>query len=404
MKLLITLRKIFGKAIPPKVRSFFLRHLNLLEKRTAWWESKDPYKDEPPYSTYKSPYSIRIGIFKELWHRHIYLIKACKEMKISYNLIDINAPDWIEQVRKSDCDVFFYHPSVQLSIWKSIFDERLHYLPVITSAPIYPKYEEMFMYESKRRMAYWLEAHNVPHAKTYIFYTQLDAFRYVEQAPLPIVAKTNMGARAAGVEVFHSRAKARKYVKKIFNHGIIHGDGDLRDADWGCAVFQEFIETPYEWRVIKIGDAFFAHQKLKKGDYCSGSGRVGWVRPPEKLLDFVDKVAKKSNIETADIDVFENDGQYYVNEVQAYWGWIAPYQMLVNGEPGYYQKDQTTQRWEFNRGVFCRNGGCNLRIIMALKGLGIHINYEFENSDDVVDPNDYQSSKQAFAQQKSINN
>ncbi|OQC16085.1 MAG: carbamoyl phosphate synthase-like protein [Lentisphaerae bacterium ADurb.Bin082] len=394
--MLVLLRKKIGKFVPASLRSFLLRHFSVLDERTSWWESKDPYKDEPPYSTYESPYPFTVGIFKEIWHRHIYLVAACKELKISYKLIDINAPDWIEQVKESKCVAFFYHPSVQLSIWKEIYDERLKYMADITSAPIFPKYEEMFMYESKRRMAYWLETHGVPHAKTYVFYNKVDALKYVETANMPIVAKTNMGARAAGVEIFHSRNGAMKYVKQVFSNGIVHADGDRRDADWGCAIFQDYIETPYEWRVIKIGNAYFAHQKLKKGDYCSGSGRVGWVKPPEQLLDFVRDVAAKSSIETADIDVFEDNGQYFVNEIQAFWGWIAHYQMLVNGIPGYYRYLEDVGKWEFVEGIFCRNGGCNFRIITALKSLGFDIEYDFSSLGEKVDQDDYDSSVQSF--------
>ena len=221
MSVLLMVRKRFGTIVPASFRSFVLRHFSLLDRRTAWWESKDPYRNMPPCSDYPSPYPIKLGIVKEFWHRHINYIAACREMKISYQLVDITADDWIEQFKNSDCDAFLVHPSVQMSQWKNLFDERLKIVTQVLGKTIFPGHEELWLYESKRRMAYWLEANGFPHAKTRVFYNKDAALKYANECDLPVVAKTNMGARAAGVQVIRNRKKLCSYIKRAFGRGLM---------------------------------------------------------------------------------------------------------------------------------------------------------------------------------------
>ena len=76
----------------------------------------------------------------------------------------------------------------------------------------------------------------------------------------PIVAKTNMGARAFSVQIFRKKSKAIGYAKKAFKKGVLHGDAEAKDADWKFVIFQEYIESEIEWRMVCIGDKFFGHQ------------------------------------------------------------------------------------------------------------------------------------------------
>jgi len=46
-------------------------------------------------------------------------------------------------------------------------------------------------------------------------------------------------------------------------------------------------------RMIKIGDSYFGHKKLLKGDFASGSGAVGWEAPPRQLLEMLDLICQK---------------------------------------------------------------------------------------------------------------
>ncbi|GAJ23391.1 unnamed protein product, partial [marine sediment metagenome] len=152
-----------------------------------------------------------------------------------------------------------------------------------------------------------------------------------------------------------------RHVRRCFNKGIVHGDGDPRDRDQGCVLFQEYLADASEWRIIRLGKSYFGHQKLKKGQFHSGSGKVGWYDPPKKLLNFVYEVTEKGNFTSMDIDIFETrDGRYLVNELQSMFGSYLDYQMLVDGRPGRYIYKPSTAGWIFEEGIFCRSNAKRL--------------------------------------------
>lgn len=392
-KVILLARKKVGELLPDFLRSYILRRVSLLDSRTQWWKSKDVYRNDLPYSTYESPYPVKLGILKEFWHRHTHYISACREMKVAYEVIDITAADWLERVEVCNCDALLVNPSVQLSLWKQMFDEKLEILEKDMGKLIYPSYKELWLYESKRRMAYWFEGNNIPHAKTRVFYNRDEALEFLSAADYPIVAKTDMGARASGVRILGNKSKAIKYVKKAFKKGILHGDAEAKDADWKFVIFQEYIESEIEWRMICIGGKFFGHQKLKSDDFHSGSNMIGWVKPPERLLDMVKHLCEEYSLDSVDIDIFEKqDGEYLVNEVQCIFGAFMPYQMLVDGVPGYYIYNENNA-WEFIRGIVCQNACCNLRVASVLQKLGHESSLPILQEDRVLNVEHVEQSK-----------
>ena len=92
-------------------------------------------------------------------------------------------------------------------------------------------------------------------------------------------------------------------------------------------IFQEYIPHDFEWRVVRIGDSFFAH------------------------------------------NLFESKRGYLVNEMQCLFGQSDPYQMLINGKEGRYQ--HTGGSWLFEEGRFNKNQCYNLRVE--------HVIQEFSN-------------------------
>ena len=127
----------------------------------------------------------------------------------------------------------------------------------------------------------------------------------------------------------------------------------------GCSqknymILQSFHKIKWEWRILKIGNSYFGHQKLLKGDKASGSGLVGWVKPPEELLYMAKDICDKGGFDVMDVDIFETiEGEFLVNEIQAIFGSYLPYQMKIDGKPGRYvysEKDGFIfEEGEFNR-------------------------------------------------------
>jgi glutathione synthase/RimK-type ligase-like ATP-grasp enzyme len=328
---------------------------------------------------------------------HLPWIEACEKRKneIEYRLIDLSQEDWMEQVQESETDCFLARPPAQRASSKQMYDERLHTISQILKLPIYPTLEEILIYENKRMLSYWLKANQIPCPGTWIFYKKDQAMNFLNLNIFPIVAKTAIGASGSGVKILKNQNEYIQYITHAFSgKGISRTWGvNLRRGDlikraikrlknipefikymhhkkmtvtsepqrWHV-LLQEYIKSDYEWRCVRIGESFFGHKKLaSKGEKKSGTSEVSWDPPPEKLLDFVKEVTEKGNFLCQAVDIFEDpNGNYLVNELQAFWGSKNPHQMIINGEPGrYILKDG---KWTFEKGNFNTNNSYDLRI------------------------------------------
>lgn len=299
---------------------------------------------------------MKLGILKTWIDYHNYYVLACEELEIDYEVIDILDPNWIEIIKSSTCDGFLCRPPMDFQERKTIFDEKLYFINKILNKHIYPSYDEQFIYENKRNMAYFLQSMNLPHAKTSIFGRKEDALSYLENCSYPVVFKSNIGSASTGVEIIRNKKQAVKIIRSIFgsfNELFTVGKilflksrrlGGIKiptisTAQRFYAIVQEYHKLKWEWRIIKIGDSYFGHQKLLNGDFASGSGMdsVGWVAPPEELLLLIKDICEKGKFYSMSVDIFETvDGDFLINELQSLFGTYDRPQMYIDGVPGRY--------------------------------------------------------------------
>lgn len=352
-------------------RCFVQRHVDVLSLRRDRWIAKDPYAQDTPESTYQSEYPYVLGIVKEFWHLHWPYVAACRDLRVAYKIVDISGPDWIDVVQEAGCNAFLVWPSAALGIWKRMVDERLRFVAGELGKLTCPTAEETWLYESKYRNAYWLQAARLPHARTWVFYDIDQALAFVEDADLPLVFKPERGSGAQGIRVFRDRPKLTRYVKRYFRRGHLRHRDDWRDLQWGSVLLQEYIGDADEWRVIRLGSSFFAYKKGRIGDFHSGSHYVVFEDPPAALLDLALMATDRGHFTSMSLDIFElPDGSYRINELHPVFGrdpW--DHSMEVNGEPGRYYRDGKTGEWVFEKGVFTENSCCNLRVKMVLEHL-----------------------------------
>ncbi|NLJ42868.1 MAG: hypothetical protein GX431_04355, partial [Bacteroidales bacterium] len=114
----------------------------------------------------------------------------------------------------------------------------------------------------------------------------------------------------------------------------------------------------------RIGDSFFAHKKLKKGEKASGALLKVYDNPPLALLDFVKEITDRHGFYSQAIDIFESERGYLVNEMQCIFGQSDPYQMLVDEKFGRYFFNENN--WVFEKGDFAKNECYNLRLEFVL--------------------------------------
>ena len=308
-------------------------------------------------------------------------IKSCQELGVDYKVVDIFSANWIENVRAADdCNGFFCPSNCISQELKTIQDERYYFVSQVMHRPIYPDFTGLYIHESKRNMAAWLEINGYPHPKTRTFTERKEALDFLATCQYPIVTKSNVGAGASKVMIIKNKSKAVRVAKKClsdsrvkflipgfafkmrFHHGWIPKVRDVRNRQKDYFIVQDYVhDIMYEWRILKIGDSYFGHQKLLKGEFASGSGMVGWVDPPRYLLNMVRELCEKGGFRCMDVDVFETrGGKYVINELQAFFGSYLDYQMSINGHHGRYVWNGSD--FVFEEGDFNVFGSTKLKI------------------------------------------
>lgn len=317
---------------------------------------------------------VKLGILTSTNDSYLKYVTACDEAEIPYEIVDILAADWVERIRKSDCDGFLARPPCDFQERKSMYDERLYFLSHMMGRRLYPSYDELFIYENKRAVSYFLDIHNFPHPQTNVFVRKADAITHMETCDLPVVFKSNIGASATQVQVVRDRAQGMSIIQQVF--GRIHPElavGFIGYHFKGIPVplvgrmqrhyviMQEFIPIKWEWRIIKIGKSYFGHRRLLKGDFASGAKIFAWGAPPEELLWLVKKVCDTGNFDSISMDVFETlDGHFLINELQSIFGSQEASQMRIDDRPGRYVL--VDGRFVFEEGVFNKHKSYPLRV------------------------------------------
>lgn len=339
---------------------------------------------------------LRLAILKvEIDKDYALWETVCHEMRdhVEWESIDIDRSDWLQRIQRGRFDGLLAMPPGITNAYKGMYDERVNILNTVLGLPVFPSMEEISVYENKKYLSYWLAANGIPHPKTWVFYQEQEAIDFAAKAKMPIVGKTNVGASGRGVTIVKSNAEAIEYVKntfsgkgsmrstgpnlrkkglamralkklanpKAFMARLQHYKAEGSEVQKDYVILQEHIPHSWEWRCVRIGDSFFAHKKMVKGEKASGSLIKGYENPSFALLDFVKEVTDKRHFMSQSVDIFETaDGHYLVNEMQCTFGQSDPYQMLVDGVPGRYRR--IDDEWVFEPGDFNKYQSFLLRL------------------------------------------
>ena len=320
---------------------------------------------------------MKLGIFTSFDNGQELYEKSCQDLGVDYEVVDILSSDWIDNVLQADCDGFLCSSTSDFQERKTILDERYYFISHILNKKIYPSFTELYIHESKRNMAAWLEISGFPHPRTHVFADRKEALAFFESTSYPLVLKSNVGSHASRVVIVKSKAKAKRITKKVFpgahfqklKIGWIFFTKvfgmkiypDLAAPQKFYLIAQDFKDIIHEWRIIKIGESYFGHQKLLKGEFASGSGRVGWVAPPKELLLLVKNICDRGHFVSMAVDVFETkEGEYFINELQSSFGSYLDSQMYIDGKPGRFKLIDGA--FVFEEGFFNVHGSRKLRV------------------------------------------
>ena len=325
------------------------------------WKNANPYAGTPEeFEKIFDATKPAVGILYDFAQEHQYYQNACFDLQINYKVIDIRQSDWINKVEKSGCSVFLIWPTIYKPIQKQFWDERLQILTKDLNKRIFPAFDILWLYESKRKTRDWLLVNDLPHPKTDVFFTKLDALEFMKSTKFPVVCKTDQGASSSGVFIIENSKKAMKIISKAFNKGILLKNRGANDRHRGYIIFQEYIKSAEEWRIIRVGESYFCRVKGKKGEFHSGSGDIVWGTPPKELLNMTKKISNMFEVPNINIDFFKNEsGEYLINEIHALWGGKVVHDPVLEGR---YVWNERKELWEFENGDFFQNRTANLRL------------------------------------------
>lgn len=368
MKTFHKLIQAISPFIPARLREIVRSRMSLQEYDRVQRRADNPYIN---FSETTYPDSRwRFGIVEEVNQYHQHYIAACREMGVSYKVVDLLATDWVESFRNCACDAFLVWPSCATTVIKQVFDYRLRIMEHDLGMRIYPTWQECWLTEHKPRLRDWLEAHGFPHPRTWVFHERGQALAFARNAPLPIVVKTATGASASGVSIVRNRPAMMRIIRKAFGPGLRPRRYDVHDRQHGFVYLQEYLPDVEEWRMVRIGDSFFGYRKEKGPDGLhSASHKWSFLDPGVELLDLLKAVTDASGFTSMDVDIFRTrDGRLLVSECQTVFGCSTPViQMKINDIEGRYV--WTDAGWRFEPGDFCRNHMCNLRIARVINDL-----------------------------------
>lgn len=197
-----------------------------------------------------------------------------------------------------------------------VIEEHLH-------IPIFPDMATCWHYDDKIAQAYLLEALDIPHPRTWVFWRKSEALAWCEQAHYPVVAKLAGGAGSMNVRLVHNRAEARRHIEMSFS-GTGHMVKPSFPKGWGArqwarlrralarvvragpyvllgrypslpdrtywmpqknyALFQEFAAgNEFDTRVTVIGNRAFAYRRFNRPNDFRASGSGNFNVDPSQI-------------------------------------------------------------------------------------------------------------------------
>jgi hypothetical protein len=215
---------------------------------------------------------------------------GCASLGLGTKVIEIGADDWMEQLA-----------GVDYFVWRltmgdpSCMAEARTKIPLIEAMGIgcFPGQKMLWLYDDKIRETLFFRQHGYPTPRTWVFFDEESAQKFVARASYPMVAKSHCGASSGGVELINSSREALRLLERIFQKpGLLEtllenyyylprlAKGDIllqlesryRNARPRYAYFQEFIRIDRDWRITcrcspeRTGPTIF-------GPAAAGSGK-----------------------------------------------------------------------------------------------------------------------------------
>ena len=115
-----------------------------------------------------------------------------------------------------------------------MFDYRLKIIEEDLGKIIYPSWKECWLTKHKPRLLDWMNAHDIPHPRSWVFLDRQEALDFAMTVGLPVVVKTATGASASGIRIVRSAAMLQSVIRAAFGRGLCPRGYDPNDRQWFC--------------------------------------------------------------------------------------------------------------------------------------------------------------------------
>lgn len=312
---------------------------------------------------------------------HKRWVSYCEQKGIPFKLVNVYANDIIQQV--DDCDALMWHFR-QNDPRDVLFARGLHFALEQAGKVVFPDFRTAWHFDDKVGQKYLLEAIGAPLVPTYVFYSKDDALSWAARVDFPKVFKLRGGAGSACVQLVHSRAQARRMIRRAFGRGftaydpwdslkerwrkfqlgkagfleVIKGIARfVRPPDYsrvigpqrGYIYFQDFLPgNDSDTRIIVIGQRAFALKRMTRANdfRASGSGIFAYAREvfDERCVRLAFDLTAKLGAQCVAYDfIFDQHRQPLLVEIS--YGFVAE---VYDPCPGYWDAGLRWHEGAFN--------------------------------------------------------
>lgn len=276
----------------------------------------------------------RKGYYSDRW------IAYCIEKGVDYKVVNCYEDNIIEQL--NDCDALMWH-HMHVDYRDALFAKQLLFAVQQSGKVVFPDFETGWHFDDKLGQKYLFEALGQNLARTYVFYTKNEAFKWANEASYPKVFKLRGGASSSHVHLTNSKRQAKRFIRRAFGTGFaqfngirnfkdkwslfLNGKESARGAAGAFArifyseeigrrrgpeksyvIFQEFIPNDgYDYRIEIVGDFCIAMIRMvRRNDFRASGGHEGsfdrkYIK--QDVLDFAFRVCDAMRSQSCALDI-----------------------------------------------------------------------------------------------------